>query len=167
MSTEPQRTCPTCGNELSGAMEFCPVVCVLRVGLAGGAETAESSSEDTLNPTSQDGAYRFEHYELVTGEDGKPVELGRGAMGVTYKAFDIDLRCPVTLKVPSAFFEPNNVAFGSSLRHKNHDAAGSHQVGISGNCNLCARVRNVTRRQERSIERAIPTSSGNRWQLKI
>ena len=44
---------------------------------------------------------RFEHYELVKGEDGKPVELGRGAMGVTYKAFDVDLRCPVTLKVIS------------------------------------------------------------------
>ena len=27
---------------------------------------------------------RFEHYELVKGEDGKPVELGRGAMGITY-----------------------------------------------------------------------------------
>jgi serine/threonine protein kinase len=27
--------------------------------------------------------------------------LGRGAMGVTYKAFDIDLHCPVTLKVIS------------------------------------------------------------------
>ena len=29
------------------------------------------------------------------------MELGRGAMGVTYKAFDVDLRCPVTLKVIS------------------------------------------------------------------
>src|SRR5271165_7044163 len=29
MSAEPQRTCPTCGNDLSGAMEFCPV-CMLR-----------------------------------------------------------------------------------------------------------------------------------------
>ena len=38
---------------------------------------------------------------MVTGEDGKPVELGRGAMGVTYKAFDVDLHCPVTLKVIS------------------------------------------------------------------
>jgi len=37
----------------------------------------------------------------VNGEDGKPVELGRGAMGVTYKAFDVDLQCPVTLKVIS------------------------------------------------------------------
>jgi integrase/recombinase XerD len=25
MSTEPQRICPSCGNEFSGAMEFCPV----------------------------------------------------------------------------------------------------------------------------------------------
>jgi hypothetical protein len=33
---------------------------------------------------------RFEHYELVTGEDGKAIELGRGAMGVTYKAFEVD-----------------------------------------------------------------------------
>ena len=37
----------------------------------------------------------------MLGEDGKPVELGRGAMGVTYKAFDIDLQCPVALKVIS------------------------------------------------------------------
>jgi hypothetical protein len=34
-------------------------------------------------------------------KDGQPVELGRGAMGVTYKAFDVNLRCPVTLKVIS------------------------------------------------------------------
>ena len=100
MSTEPQRTCPSCGNEFSGAMEFCPV-CMLRKGLAGGVESGESSSEDTVKPTPEQVAQRFEHYELVTGEDGKPIELGRGAMGVTYKALDVDLRCPVTLKVIS------------------------------------------------------------------
>jgi len=100
--TEPQRTCPSCGNELSGTMEFCPV-CLLRKGLSDGVESAESSvSEEAVKPTiSEQPAQRFEHYELVTGEDGKPVELGRGAMGVTYKAFDVDLHCPVTLKVIS------------------------------------------------------------------
>ena len=100
MSKEPQRTCPSCGNEFSGAMEFCPV-CMLRKGLADGAQSGESSTGDTLKPTPDQPAQRFDHYELVTDEDGKPVELGRGAMGVTYKAFDINLRCPVTLKVIS------------------------------------------------------------------
>ena len=44
---------------------------------------------------------RFENYELLLGPDGKPVELGRGSMGVTYKARDIDLHCDVALKVIS------------------------------------------------------------------
>src|SRR6478735_8310261 len=100
MSTEPQRTCPSCGSELSGAMEFCPV-CLLRKGLAGGVESGESSSEEAVTPTLDQAVQRFEHYELVKDADGKPVELGRGAMGVTYKAFDVDLQCPVTLKVIS------------------------------------------------------------------
>jgi hypothetical protein len=101
MKTESQRTCPSCGNEFSGAMEFCPV-CMLRKALADGVESGESSaSADMVKPTLEQAVQRFEHYELVKGEDGKPVELGRGAMGVTYKAFDVDLHCPVTLKVIS------------------------------------------------------------------
>jgi serine/threonine protein kinase len=74
---------------------------MLRKGLAGGVESSESSSGYTLKPIPDHPAQRFDHYELATAEDGKPVELGRGAMGVTYKAFDINLRCPVTLKVIS------------------------------------------------------------------
>src|ERR1700724_1685770 len=101
MSTEPQRTCPSCGNEFSGAMEFCPV-CMPRQALVAGVEAGESAaSEDTIKLQPEEAVQRFEHYELVTGEDGKPVELGRGAMGATYKAFDSNLRCPVTLKVIS------------------------------------------------------------------
>jgi hypothetical protein len=99
--TEPQRTCPRCGNEFAGTMEFCPV-CMLHKALADGVESGESSaSEEGVKPTPEQATQRFEHYELVTGEDGKHVELGRGAMGVTYKAFDVDLHCPVTLKVIS------------------------------------------------------------------
>src|SRR5215469_11246700 len=98
MSQDTKRTCPSCGSEFSGAIEFCPV-CMLRKGLASGIESGESSYGDTLKPIPDRPAQRFDHYELVTGEDGKPVELGRGAMGVTYKALDINLRCPVTLKV--------------------------------------------------------------------
>jgi hypothetical protein len=100
MMTKPQRTCPSCGNEFSGTLEFC-LVCMLRKGLAGGVESGESAFLETVRPTSEQPPKRFEHYELVTGEDGKPVELGRGAMGVTYKAFDVDLHCPVALKVIS------------------------------------------------------------------
>src|SRR5271157_5840623 len=101
VSTEPKRTCRSCGNELSGAMEFCPV-CLFRMGLPSAVESSESSAaEGILEPAPEQATQRFEHYELLRGDDGKPVELGRGAMGVTYKAFDVDLQCPVTLKVIS------------------------------------------------------------------
>jgi hypothetical protein len=77
MSTKPRHTCPDCGSEFSGAMEFCPV-CMLRQALAGGVESGESSaSTDMVKPTPEQAVQRFENYELVTGEDRKPVELGR------------------------------------------------------------------------------------------
>src|SRR6202008_2692612 len=125
---EPQRTCPSCGNEFSGAMEFCPV-CMLRKAVADGVESGESSvSEDTGKPTTSDQpAQRFEHYELVTGEDGKPVELGRGAMGVTYKAVDVDLRCPVTLKVISERYVGDESARHRFLREARAAASVRHQ----------------------------------------
>jgi serine/threonine protein kinase len=98
MSAESQRTCPSCGIEFSGAMEFCPV-CMLRGAIPAAAESGASFFEEAVKTTSEQLTQRFDHYELVKGEDGKPVELGRGAMGVTYKAFDINLHCPVTVKV--------------------------------------------------------------------
>src|SRR5258708_4032006 len=138
MNAEGRRACPSCGNEFSGGMEFCPV-CMLRKALAGGVESGESSSEDTGKTTAEHAAQRFEHYELVKSEDGKPIELGRGAMGVTYKAFDVDLRYPVTLKVISKKYlgdESARLRFlrearaAASVRHTN--VASVFHLGKSG-----------------------------------
>ena len=136
--TEDRRVCPSCGNEFSGAVEFCPV-CMLHGALPDDVESGESSSERVIKPKSQDVARRFQHYEVVVGEDGRLVELGHGAMGVTYKAFDIDLRCPVTLKVISEKYlgdESARLRFlrearaAASVRHPN--VASVFHLGRSG-----------------------------------
>ena len=44
MKTEDRRVCPSCGNEFSGAVEFCPV-CMLHGALADDVESGETSSE--------------------------------------------------------------------------------------------------------------------------
>ena len=122
------KTCSVCGTALSGVDVLCPV-CMLRKGLAGGVESGGSSaSEDIVAPTPEPANRRFENYEIVKGEDGIPVELGRGAMGITYKAFDVDLRCLVTLKVITARYlndESARLRFlrearaAASVRHPN------------------------------------------------
>ena len=49
-----------------------------------------------------DEAERFDHYQVATHTDGTPVELGRGAMGITFKASDTVLGNDVALKVIDA-----------------------------------------------------------------
>ena len=41
----------------------------------------------------------FQHYQVLRRPDGSAWELGRGAMGITFKALDTSLHCPVALKV--------------------------------------------------------------------
>ena len=71
---------------------------------------------------------RFENYELLRKPDGSAWELGRGAMGVTYKARDTDLHCDVALKVinPSILSTPEvrerflrEARAAAKLRHPN------------------------------------------------
>jgi hypothetical protein len=44
----------------------------------------------------------FQHFRILQRPDGTPWKLGRGAMGITYKAFDTNLRYDVALKVINA-----------------------------------------------------------------
>jgi hypothetical protein len=102
---------------------------MLRKGLAGRIESGESSFQEPVRPTPEQAVRRFEHYELVKGEDGKPVELGRGAMGITYKAFDVDLHCPVTLKVINERYLGDESAPFPTDRHADGHYA-DRQVGL-------------------------------------
>ncbi|HXA09125.1 MAG TPA: protein kinase [Chthoniobacterales bacterium] len=70
--------------------------CLLRGGIAA------DDGETAVSPA--DFGRRFEHYEILARADGSPWELGRGAMGVTYKAIDVNLRVPVALKVINGRF---------------------------------------------------------------
>jgi WD40 repeat protein/serine/threonine protein kinase len=69
---------------------------------------------------------RFENYELMLDGDGRPIELGRGAMGVTYKALDVDLRCPVTLKIISERYLGDELAQRRFLREARAAASVHH-----------------------------------------
>jgi serine/threonine protein kinase/TPR repeat protein len=71
---------------------------------------------------------KFLHFEVETGADGSPRVLGRGAMGITYKAFDTNLRAPVALKVitPALLADPvardrflREARTAATLRHRN------------------------------------------------
>src|SRR6202008_2607938 len=94
---DPRRTCQACGAVIPAGSEVCPV-CALR----GALDDARETSEFDVDPTHSSPASRFDHYQLLTRGDGTLFELGRGAMGVTYKAIDINLRCAVALKVINA-----------------------------------------------------------------
>ena len=133
------RVCPTCKTPLSADVfgEVC-LVCMLRCALDDAVEFAEEEFA-VSTPEHVFSEYGFEHYELVKGEDGRPVELGRGAMAVTYKAFDVDLRCFVTLKVISERYLGDQSArlrflrearAAASLRHPN--VASVFHLGRSG-----------------------------------
>src|ERR1700756_156972 len=85
-------------------------------------------------------SFEFEHYQLLKTPDGSFTELGRGAMGITYKAFDTSLRCNVALKVISdSLLEDEKVAerflrearSAAQLRHRN--VASVFHLGKHGN----------------------------------
>ncbi len=91
------RRCEQCGRPLSWQAGAAGCLHCL---LATGFEESEF-----LSTSPNDSQVRvYHHYEILTQPEGSLWELGRGAMGVTYKARDVNLNTPVALKVISAPF---------------------------------------------------------------
>jgi hypothetical protein len=71
-------------------------------------------------------AERYQQYEVLRRGDGSLWELGRGAMGITYKAFDTNLRCAVALKVINSTYLQSDTARQRFLREARAAAALRH-----------------------------------------
>ena len=68
---------------------------------------------------------KFGHYEIQTHPDGSLRELGHGAMGITFKAIDVNLRIPVTLKVLNLRLFQEELARRRFFRRKKCNSAPS------------------------------------------
>ena len=129
MKTEGKRVCEVCGTGLNENSDFCPV-CALQGAI---------SPEKTESLSAVSSELHFEHYQVLKNAEGTPLELGHGGMGVTYKAIDTHLRCPVALKIISAQFIGNESARSRFLREARAAAsvhhpnvATVHHLGESG-----------------------------------
>lgn len=101
-STQPA-ICGQCGHPLQpGNATVGCLFCLLgEIGEPGQPAVARRDTPESPPPSTA-GSARYHHYEILRREDGTPFELGRGGMGVTYKAVDVNLRVPVALKVIDA-----------------------------------------------------------------
>src|SRR5438552_10293489 len=89
--------CPICGRPLTqvGPKGEC-LRCLADLGfLSGSREPGQSETPRRLTP----GPLKYDHFEVEVGVDGFPIELGSGAIAITYRARDTVLNSVVALKV--------------------------------------------------------------------
>ena len=137
VATAKATTCAKCGAALESASssDLGCMVCLLQL-----ASAKSQTAFDRDSPLEQ-----FGQYVIEKREDGRAWELGRGAMGVTYRATDSMLQRTVALKIISLDHALNAAAArerflrearaAAALRHPN--IATVHQFGIdeeSGQC---------------------------------
>src|SRR3954467_1862058 len=97
---EPEPTvgaCAICGRSLTqvGPKGEC-LRCLADLGfLSGSQEPGKSDTGRRLTP----GPLKYDHFEVEVGADGFPIELGAGAIAITYRARDTVLNSIVALKV--------------------------------------------------------------------
>ncbi|MDQ2659585.1 MAG: serine/threonine-protein kinase, partial [Verrucomicrobiota bacterium] len=130
--------CTTCGSSIE-TTEFGCLACLLQLGI----EQETPGSSDLEKPDAAPA--RFGTYIIAQREDGSACELGRGAMGVTYRAIDTTLNREVALKIIQAgialsdtearerFMREARAAAG--LRHPN--VATVYQFGIQEETGQC------------------------------
>src|SRR5215471_11499573 len=86
--------CAICGRPL--AQDGRCLRCLADLGfLSGSQEPGRSQTPRRLTP----GPLKYDHFEVEVGTDGFPIELGAGAMAITYRALDTVLNSVVALKV--------------------------------------------------------------------
>jgi serine/threonine protein kinase/Flp pilus assembly protein TadD len=86
-------TCPNCGGPLTQGE--C-LRCLVSLGFPSDSQQPDKVENGRrLTP----GPLKYDHFEVEVGADGFPVELGAGAMAITYRARDTVLNSTVALKV--------------------------------------------------------------------
>src|SRR5260370_12197736 len=98
MESEPTvGTCAICGRPLTQVGPKCECLRCLAdlCFLSGSQEPGQSETPRRLTP----GPLKYDHFEVEVGVDGFPIELGSGAIAITYRARDTVLNSVVALKV--------------------------------------------------------------------
>src|SRR6201989_2174411 len=88
-------TCAICGRPLS--QDGRCLRCLIGIGFLGGSH--EPDNPETTRRRLTPGPLKYDHFEVEVGVDGFPLELGAGAIAITYRARDTVLNSVVALKV--------------------------------------------------------------------